>query len=321
MERLSSAAMDEILGQKFPVLDDGFVRVVDYMGGDQSVVRAARISYGEGTKKVSEDRGLIRYLMRHQHGTPFEMPAITLHVRVPMDCWRQWIRHRTAKVNEYSTRYSEAIEAAQRTKPDAWRLQGKGNKQGSFGFLPEGAQEGFGPSGMELSNREYVLQDLAREVYQERLSAGVAREQARKDLPLSTYTEAIWTIDLRNMLHFLGLRMDNHAQQEIRDYATVIGEQIVARWVPLTWEAFNDYHPMRGAQTFTRMELAMLVAEDDPVVQIKYAKEAGWLEVNKKRTGLKRNRERQECEEKFNMIGHVLAWEDPALLEGILEDA
>jgi thymidylate synthase (FAD) len=129
--RPSVPAMDAILGRPFPVLDDGFIRVVDYMGDDSSVVQAARVSYGKGTKRIHEDRGLIRYLMRHAHTTPFEMCEIKLHLRVPMDTWRQWIRHRTANVNEYSTRYSIAIDAAQRTAPDEWRAQSGANRQGS----------------------------------------------------------------------------------------------------------------------------------------------------------------------------------------------
>src|SRR5436853_339953 len=130
-EREAVAALDDVVGHSFKVLDHGFVRVVDYLGSDDSIVQAARVSYGKGTRRVSEDRGLIRYLMRHWHTTPFEMCEIKLHVRVPMDCWRQWIRHRTANVNEYSTRYSEAIDAAQRTSPDNWRTQSAANKQGS----------------------------------------------------------------------------------------------------------------------------------------------------------------------------------------------
>src|SRR5438105_5437387 len=136
LERPRVAALDEILGKPFRVLDDGLVRVVDYMGSDESIVQAARVSYGAGTKKVHEDRGLIRYLMRHRHTTPFEMCEIKLHVRVPMDAWRQWIRHRTANVNEYSTRYSMAIDAAQRTSSDEWRRQSTVNRQGSSGNLP-----------------------------------------------------------------------------------------------------------------------------------------------------------------------------------------
>ncbi len=183
------------------MLDDGFVCLVDVMGDDQSVVQAARVSYGEGTRKVSDDRGLIRYLLRHRHTTPFEMAEMKLLVRVPMDCWRQWIRHRTANVNEYSTRYSLAIDATQTTPADAWRTQASQNRQGS-GELLDAAQ------GAALSAAEAEFQRQARELYEQRIALGVAREQARKDLPLSTYTEAYWKIDLHNLLHFLALRMD-----------------------------------------------------------------------------------------------------------------
>src|SRR3989339_1761486 len=213
LEQIKVASLDEILGKKFPVLDDGFIRVVDYMGSDESIVQAARVSYGKGTKKVSEDRGLIRYLLRHQHTTPFEMCEIKFHVRVPMDCWRQWIRHRTANINEYSTRYSIAIDAAETTQVDEWRGQAITNRQGSEGFLDTAIGE-------ELTKQESELHRFTRDVYQKRIDAGVAREQARKDLPLSTYTEAYWKLDLHNLLNFLALRMDAHAQFEIRSYAT-----------------------------------------------------------------------------------------------------
>lgn len=183
---------------------------------------------------VEGDRRLIRYLMRHRHTSPFEQAEIKLHVRVPMDCWRQWIRHRTASVNETSTRYSEAIDAAQRTDPVGWRAQSESSKQGSGGRI---TTPGLGE---RLSEQERSFQAEARRVYESRLSVGVAREQARKDLPLSTYTEAYWTIDLHNLLHFLELRLDTHAQLEIRSYAEVIW-RMVQDWVPLTAEAFRDY--------------------------------------------------------------------------------
>ncbi len=231
--RLVVPAAEEILGKPFKCLDDGYVRLVDYFGGDEAIVQAARVSYGKGTKKVHEDRGLIRYLMRHRHTTPFEMVELKFHVRVPMDCWRQWIRHRTANVNEYSTRYSEAIDSAQRTKPTEWRLQSGANRQGSSGFINE-------EDGVHLSDMEEALQKNVRAIYEERLRLGVAREQARKDLPLSTYTEAYWKIDLHNLFHFLSLRMDSHAQLEIRTYANAIGE-ITNRVVPIAYEAFVDY--------------------------------------------------------------------------------
>jgi thymidylate synthase (FAD) len=205
LARPSVRALDDLLGQPFPVLDSGFVRVIDYMGGDESIVQAARVSYGKGTKQINSDRGLIRFLMRHAHTTPFEMCELKLHVRAPMDTWRQWIRHRMANVNEYSTRYSLAIDLAQRTAPDEWRHQATTNRQGSEGILSSAV-------GAELSAKEEELQHMARQIYEARITAGVAREQARKDLPLSTFTEAYWKIDLHNLLHFLELRMHTHAQ-------------------------------------------------------------------------------------------------------------
>ena len=295
--------MDDVLGRAFEVLDDGFVRVVDYMGTDESIVQAARVSYGRGTKKVHEDRGLIRYLMRHRHTTPFEMCEIKLHVRVPMDCWRQWIRHRTANVNEYSTRYSEAIDAAQRTPTDAWREQAAVNRQGSGEFLDE-------DTGQHLTHHEKELQEVTREVYDDRLSKGVAREQARKDLPLSTYTESYWKIDLHNLLHFLSVRMDTHAQLEIRSYANIIGNQIVARWCPIAWEAFVDYR--LNALFLTRLDRAILahVSRGDIEGAKRIADENGWLTVGKR--GLKRNRERDELEAKLIELGLSIPWNTEA---------
>src|SRR5512134_3339683 len=178
LSRPGSTPLDEILGVPFKVLGEGFVRVVDYMGSDESIVQAARVSYGRGTKTVHEDSGLIRYLMRHRHTTPFEMCELKLHVKVPMDTWRQWIRHRTASVNEYSTRYSLAIDAAQRTPASEWRSQASNNRQGSGESLDERV-------GAELSASEAAFQDQARALYERRIEQGVAREQARKDLPLS----------------------------------------------------------------------------------------------------------------------------------------
>jgi thymidylate synthase (FAD) len=292
--------LDELLGVPLRVLDDGFIRLIDYMGDDAAVVQAARVSYGVGTKRVQDDRGLIRYLMRHEHTTPFEMCEIKFHVRVPMDCWRQWIRHRTASVNEYSTRYSVAIDAAQRTSPDHWRRQSPTNRQGSDQFLS--------PSeGEELSADEARLQQDARAVYERRLAAGVAREQARKDLPLSTYTEAYWKINLHNLLHFLQLRLDDHAQQEIRSYAVVIGEQITARWVPLVWEAFDEYRSK--AKRFSDLEIkiarALVEGRNDDARTL--ASESGLLKMDG--TGaLKRNRERDELTVKLCSIGVTPPW-------------
>ena len=295
LTRLSVPALDTILGQPFRVLDDGFVRLLDYMGDDAAVVQAARVSYGAGTKRVHEDRGLIRYLMRHLHTTPFEMCEIKLHVRVPMDAWRQWIRHRTANVNEYSTRYSVAIDAAQRTPSDKWRRQSMVNRQGSNGNLPTDLGEC-------LSAAEQELQERAREVYEARIAAGVAREQARKDLPLSTYTEAYWKIDLHNLLHFLHLRMNEHAQREIRAYAIIIGEEIVAKWVPIVWEAFLDYR--QRAVQLSRIEAEIIGAlnSKDPEHARNLATRCGLL--NRRKDGsLAPNRERTELEAKLRIFG------------------
>ena len=297
--RPRSSALDEILGKQFNVLDAGFVRVMDYMGTDKSIVQAARVSYGTGTKKVHEDQGLIRYLMRHRHTTPFEMCEIKLHVRVPMDCWRQWIRHRTANVNEYSTRYSEAIDATQRTASNAWRQQATANRQGSTGFIEE-------ESGRYLTRREKELQDTARGVYEERLSKGVAREQARKDLPLSTYTEAYWKIDLHNLFHFLSLRMDEHAQAEIRSYANVIGEEIVAKWCPIAWDAFTDYRLNALHLTRIDKEIIALLSQGHIDKARRVASENGWLVRGEKR--LKRNREREELEIKLIALALPVPW-------------
>ena len=242
--------MDAILGKTFRVLDKGHIRVIDYMGTDASIVQAARVSYGKGTKTPSDDESLIRYLMRHRHTTPFEMCEIKLHIRIPMDHWRQWIRHRTASVNEYSTRYSEAIEDKQLTLDYQWRKQSQDNKQGSEAFLNA---EGLG---FDLSQGEENLHRLAQSEYDRRIRLGVAREQARKDLPLSTYTEAYWKIDLHNLMHFLSLRTDPHAQLEIRTYAEVLGNQILARWLPMTWRAFYDYRLQ--ARTFSRQEMEVI---------------------------------------------------------------
>ena len=301
IERLNVPALDDILGIPFRVLNDGFVRLIDYMGSDGSIVQAARVSYGKGTKKVHQDRGLIRYLMRHHHTTPFEMCEIKLHVRVPMDCWRQWIRHRTASVNEYSTRYSEAIDSAQLTDERQWREQSGGNRQGSRGFL---AQE----MGSELSEKEAALIQSSRRLYQERLEAGVAREQARKDLPLSTYTEAYWKIDLHNLLHFLALRMDAHAQWEIRSYATVIGEQILSRWCPITWEAFQDYRFHSATLSRREQQIIRMLAANRPDEAKALAGQFGFLNYDGPR--LKPNRERKELEDKLQSLNFKIPWLD-----------
>ncbi|MFZ1290625.1 MAG: FAD-dependent thymidylate synthase [Melioribacteraceae bacterium] len=292
-------SLNEILGKPFKVLDDGFVRVVDYMGSDQSIVQAARVSYGAGTKQVSQDKGLIRYLMRHDHSTPFEMCEIKLHVRVPMDTWRQWIRHRTANVNEYSTRYSIAIDQAAKTKDDEWRMQSTSNKQGSEGFLSI-------EKGVKLSNEEKNLHQEIWNIYNKRIEKGVAREQARKDLPLSTYTEAYWKIDLHNLLHFLRLRMDKHAQLEIRKYAETIGYEIIKKWVPLTWQAFEDYKLNSKSFSGLELELLSLISNGKNQHAIDKAKELGWLKLKDEK--ITNNLERFEFEEKLQQLNLKAPW-------------
>lgn len=331
--------IEELRWKKFPLLNDGFVCLVDVMGSDEAVIQAARVSYGQDVrendpdynqdttdfpkkpcntcgskshpqyrgvcnrdcipestgptyyerKRAEKDRRLLRYMMRHNHGTPSEMAEVKLLVRVPMDCWRQWIRHRTANVNEYSTRYSEAIDSAQTTPPDGWRLQSKSNKQGSSGFVTDTDDIAT------LVDGERRLQSMAKAIYDQRLAVGVAREQARKDLPLSTYTEAYWKCDLRNLLHFLGLRMDSHAQQEIREYATVIGEQIIKPLFPLTWEAFVDY----------RLESMQLSRLD--ILAIRRFVEDGRLAARAEYLSdlFTDDRERQECVAKLVRLGFV----------------
>jgi thymidylate synthase (FAD) len=299
LDRPHVEALDRILGIPFKVLDDGFARVVDYMGSDESIVQSARVSYGKGTKKIHEDRGLIRYLMRHRHTTPFEMCEIKLHVRVPMDAWRQWIRHRTASVNEYSTRYSLAIDAAQMTPAGEWRRQSPGNRQGSAGYIEETVGETF-------SKQEADLHRLARRLYKERIDAGVAREQARKDLPLSTYTEAYWKINLHNLLHFLSLRMDEHSQLEIREYARTIGDQIVSKWCPHTWEAFLDYRMNAMGLSRIETEIVQSIGAGDAAGACAIAERHGWLEPGK--SGFRRNREREEMEAKLVRLNLPIPW-------------
>ncbi|MBI3837227.1 MAG: FAD-dependent thymidylate synthase, partial [Planctomycetia bacterium] len=261
-----------------------------------AVVQAARVSYGAGTRKVSDDRGLVRYLLRHRHTTPFEMAELKFLVRAPMDCWRQWIRHRTANVNEYSTRYSLAIDAMQTTTPNAWRTQATQNRQGSEGFLDL-------ETGDALSESEAEFQRRARELYEQRIASGVAREQARKDLPLSTYTEAYWKVDLHNLLHFLALRMDTHAQWEIREYARTMGQQIVQPLFPLVWEAFRDYRLEGLFLSRLEREVIARLMERLAANGRAQATEEDFLAVQDPSWArLTRCRERDECREKLDQL-------------------
>lgn len=299
LTRPRNGTLDNILGTKFPVLDDGFIRVVDYMGTDESIVQAARVSYGAGTKKVSEDRNLIRYLLRHRHTTPFEMCELKLHVRVPMDCWRQWIRHRTASVNEYSTRYSVAIDGCRTTDPDEWRTQSDVNMQGSGDPISN-------ELGLALTKAELDLHTMSKEVYGNRLDCGVAREQARKDLPLSTYTEAYWKIDLHNLLHFLALRMDSHAQYEIREYAKNIGREIVSKWVPYTWDAFQEYRLNGLSFSETEAKVLSLLVQGEKAEAKQLLFDLKWLIEGQ--APVKESREAKEFKEKMMNIGMPAPW-------------
>ncbi len=300
LDRIRVPELEEILGEALPVLDDGFVRLIDYMGCDDSIVQAARVSYGKGTKTISDDRGLIRYLMRHRHTTPFEMCEVKLHVRVPMDIWRQWIRHRTANVNEYSTRYSIAIDTARTTQPDEWRLQSEINKQGSEGGVEL-------ETGQQLTKRETETQALMKEVYEERIDLGVAREQARKDLPLSTYTEAYWKIDLHNLLHFLALRMDEKAQMEIREYANTIGDRIVRKWVPMAWEAFMDYRFGSLMLSSEEIEILSLINSGETKKANKMLLKTGF--TSRDESGVKPTLEGRELAGKLERLGLKIPWE------------
>ncbi|MHA7877286.1 FAD-dependent thymidylate synthase [Roseivivax sp.] len=240
--RATVPGMEQHLYHARPVLDHGFVRVVDYMGDDSAICQAARVSYGRGTKSVSNDEGLIRYLMRHWHSTPFEMCEIKLHVKLPVFVARQWIRHRTANVNEYSARYSILDREFYIPAPEALAAQSVVNNQG----------RGEALSGEEAERVLRWLRDdsmRAYDHYEEMISQegqqGLARELARMNLPANIYTQWYWKVDLHNLLHFLRLRADAHAQYEIRVYADAIGE-MVRDWVPFAYRAFEDYR-MGGA--------------------------------------------------------------------------
>ena len=272
--RVTVPAVEAILYERFDVLDHGFVRVIDYMGDDAAIVQAARVSYGAGTRHVREDRALIRYLLRHRHTTPFEMCELKLHIKAPIFVARQWLRHRTASVNEYSARYSRLdrefyvpdrthlkriLDERRRPKnPDlfGWQealkdrsvlaAQSDSNKQGrSQSLTSKEAKHALSRFNWISKNAYGVYENLLNEnesgEKKDPDRAGLARELARAALPVNYYTQFYWKIDLHNLLHFLSLRADDHAQYEIRAYAEVILDKVVARWVPATYEAFRDY--------------------------------------------------------------------------------
>ena len=244
-KRVTAPELETILYEAIPVLDHGFIRVVDYMGDDSSIVQAARVSYGKGTKKVSTDAGLIKYLMRHWHSTPFEMCEIKYHVKLPIFIARQWIRHRTANVNEYSARYSILDKEFYLPAPENLATHSQNNRQGR-GDVLEGEQA---KQVLEIlkkdaeqtyNNYELMLNERYDESIIDKNQTGLARELARMNLTLNTYTQWYWKTDLLNLMNFLRLRADDHAQYEIRTYADTMLDTL-KKWVPITYEAFMDY--------------------------------------------------------------------------------
>lgn len=341
----------------------GYIELVDVLGYDEFVAETAWLT---SQAEVSDDpaavtkaaRHLLRYLMRHRHTTPIEFCQLVFQVKVPMDTWRQWIRHRMSSTNEYSTRYSPAIDDMLKTKDTQWRLQSKSNRQGSSGDHVTEWPEGYGvyallteesgfervakiedapeghktwvvafrdgeedlimarfdelqsheiTPGLYLSNIEQLAHDGARGMYAERLNFGVAKEQARKDLPLSNFTEARWSIDLHNLFHFLGLRMDSHAQKEIRDYANIIGDRIVRPLFPLLWEAFQDY--VLEAMRITRLDRVVIdrimEAVVDGYVSIPLTEDEFMKYQYHAWVSLESCRERNECFHKLQQLSIV----------------
>ena len=254
--RVVSEGLDRVLNQEFKALDKGFVRVVDYMGNDSSIVQAARVSYGKGTKTTQDDVALIRYLLKHKHTTPFEMCEIKLHIKAPIFIARQWLRHRTASVNEYSARYSIIEEEYYVPATENIRKQSSSNKQGRGEALSTEESQ-------EIQNKMDQVTQNCFALYNEFIKIDdnnnelVAKELARSILPVNIYTQFYWKIDLHNLMHFLRLRCDSHAQYEIREYANIILD-LLKLWLPHTHQAFLDYHI--NATHFSAQEMAMLHA-------------------------------------------------------------
>lgn len=288
---------EELKQQTFPVLDHGHVVFMDHMGSDEGVVQAARTSYQTGTKRTSDDMTLLRYLMRHRHSSPFESATIKLHIKLPIVVERQMARHRTAGWNEVSGRYSELPDECYLPKHQDVCYQSSTNRQGS-GEQLDNDQTTF------FLDRQREVQNLAHRYYQHDLNNGVARETARNSLPLSTYTEKVWWINLHNMLHFLCLRMDNHAQNEIRQYANTIGCEIVAKLFPATWEAFLDYRLF--AMQLSRTDIAVIAKVMQNHYEEGQPSKVQWLAEMPDRWKAPRCREREEFFEKIGRLGLYL---------------
>ena len=270
--RVTVPALEESLYKPFKVLDHGFIRIVDYMGNDNAVVQAARVSYGTGTKQVREDRGLIRYLLRHRHTTPFEMCEIKLHVKLPIFVARQWVRHRTANINEYSARYSYLDKEFYVPQPEHLATQSSTNRQGRGAVL----------EGQEAAKVLQILREDAsrsHDHYVEMMNEdesgitlrdgqhGLARELARMNLTLNFYTQWYWKVNLHNFMHFLSLRADQHAQYEIRTYAETM-LKILEKWVPQVYEAFCDYRLSSFEMSSPALAVVKKLVAGEPVDQV-----------------------------------------------------
>jgi len=253
MARCIVRTAEEILDKEFSVLNHGFVRLVDYMGGDERIAQAARVSYGKGTKSIRRDRGLIRYLLRHRHTSPFEQVVLTFHAKMPIFVARQWVRHRTARLNEISGRYSVMKDETFLPQPEDIGFQDNVNRQGRTGEFPAEEAEKVIEEMKEACTQAY-------QTYTDLIDKGMAREIARTVLPLSLYTEWYWQIDLHNLFHFLSLRLDPHAQKEIRVYAEVMA-RIAKAVAPIAFEAFEDY--VLNAVSFSREEMRLILQAID----------------------------------------------------------
>ena len=297
-QRITTPAAEALLGKKFDCLDRGFVYLVDYMGGDASIVQSARVSYGLGTKTVSEDRGLIRYLMRHQHSTPFEMVELKFHLKMPIFVARQMIRHRTANVNEYSGRYSIMPDEFYVPSAEHVSVQSATNRQG-------GGEQVDAARAAEVIALIDTEQRMVRDGYEKMLDWDIRRELARVNLGVSQYTEWYWKNDLHNIFHFLKLRLDDHAQYEIRVYAEAMA-QIVKAVAPIAWEAFEDYS--LNATRFSGLEIEALSRllggsrdgwpTDD---EVHASLPEAWRQLTTEGR-LKRNRERDEFLDKMRAL-------------------
>jgi len=283
-KRVTAPELEEILYEALPILDHGFIRVVDYMGNDSSIVQAARVSYGKGTKKVNTDSGLIKYLMRHWHSTPFEMCEIKYHVKLPIFIARQWIRHRTANVNEYSARYSILDKEFYLPSQENLAAQSQSNRQGR-GDVLEGKQA---KKVLDLlktdaertyNNYEEMLNERYDGSIIDEKEIGLARELARMNLTLNTYTQWYWKTDLLNLMNFLRLRADHHAQYEIRAYADVMLDTL-KRWVPITYEAFMDYR-VGGTEVSSKGKLVIqkLIKKENITIEESGLSKREWNEL------------------------------------------